>query len=210
MFAIITSKTKSGSYCLSMMTPLLNDNILIFILSSICFTSDTSNISPLYLIMSFVFIDDANFLLNFSLLLPFISSPIIWRWKRDLNSQLTAYKTVTLPIELFQHFIGAPDQIRTDTLWILSPLPLPVGLQEHGAFDWIRTSTLLILSQSSLPIGIQRQIGLSHSTLRGNYLRTNTKYPIVTQAMAAVAGFEPTSRGVKVLCLTTWLNRYIE
>lgn len=27
--------------------------------------------------------------------------------------------------------IGAPSQIRTETIWILSPLPLPVGIMEH-------------------------------------------------------------------------------
>lgn len=53
--------------------------------------------------------------------------------------------------------IGTPGQIRTDTVRILSPLSLPVGLREHGTPPRIRTETEPLLRRLSLPVGIEER-----------------------------------------------------
>ena len=77
--------------------------------------------------------------------------PDNWSWRQDLNLQPIAYKAIALPIELRQHVgvalsqfprchnknsvlswnNGAAEGIRTLTERILSPRPLPVGIQQH-------------------------------------------------------------------------------
>lgn len=40
------------------------------------------------------------------------------------------------PVYEIYHF-SIPDEIRTHTVWILSPMPLPIGLQGHNGITSI-------------------------------------------------------------------------
>lgn len=53
--------------------------------------------------------------------------------------------------------LGANHRTRTDTLRVLSALPLPIGLRWPGASEEIRTLTELFLRQSTLPVGLRKR-----------------------------------------------------
>lgn len=65
------------------------------------------------------------------------------------------------------------------------------------AANWLKANCSTKLSYAGM---LPRRPGLTTHKKKG-------KVPL--SRMAAMAGFEPANQGVKVLCLATWLHRYI-
>lgn len=80
-----------------------------------------------------------------------------------------------IPISPLSHFCGRVRGIRTLTLWILSPLPLPnwatTPFLFFGTDSEIRTHKLLILSQEGIPDS--RHISINFFCAKGE-IRTPT------------------------------------
>ncbi len=68
------------------------------------------------------------------------------------------------PKRLYQHFLGAPSRTRTDTVRILSPLPLPIGLWgPAGEIDGVTTVEYRALTTNSTQVGRSYHRGLAAS-----------------------------------------------
>lgn len=80
----------------------------------------------------------------------------------ELNSPSQHWKCCVLAIRLIRHF-GVLSQIRTETIRILSPFPLPIGVIGHGWSRWSWTIISALSAQHTNPC-IMLQYGCQSRT----------------------------------------------
>ena len=124
--------------------------------------------------------------------------PILWRSVQDSNLQTfrpTAFETVPPPIVGTLHIASFPLARRNCGTLPASPTSNAVWCRSPFSIGR-RAFTLCRQESHLLPPAFQSPLTAFTTTFSTGWW------------MAAVAGFEPAHRRIKIFCLTSWLNGY--